>query len=116
MALRVHDFEASVQGDTHWDSAKRLVNWRAHQGSDSGRWTQVVPWDRQGYLNMANTAYVVSFCRRYRIPRPFRLRGPTPCPCGWSGVGSGRNVFDGDHGEANCVKRGWSRTGLVAAS
>eukprot|EP01044_Picomonas_judraskeda_P004481 COSAG03_NODE_394_length_8267_cov_48.943315_8_plen_25_part_01 len=25
----------------------------------------MVPWDRVGYLNMANTAYVVSFCRRY---------------------------------------------------
>eukprot|EP01044_Picomonas_judraskeda_P009045 COSAG03_NODE_1073_length_4898_cov_10.426339_9_plen_155_part_01 len=65
VALGVHSFEASLRADTHWDSAKRLVNWLAHQGALSGRWTQVVPWDRVGYLNMANTAYVVSFCRRY---------------------------------------------------
>ena len=110
VALGVHSFEASLRADTHWDSAKRLVNWLAHQGALSGRWTQVVPWDRVGYLNMANTAYVVSFCRRYRIPRPFRLRGPDPCKCGWGWGGLGRNVFDGDHDEADCAKRGWSRT------
>ena len=110
VALQVHAFEASLRRDTHWDSAKRLVNWLAHQGSFSGRWTQVIPWDRQGYLNMANTAYVVSFCRRYRIPRPARLRGPDPCKCGWAWAGLGRNIFDGDHDEADCAKRGWSRT------
>ena len=56
VALQVHAFEASLRRDTHWDSAKRLVNWLAHQGSFSGRWTQVIPWDRQGYLNMAMLA------------------------------------------------------------
>ena len=50
VALGVHSFEASLRADTHWDSAKRLVNWLAHQGALSGRWTQVVPWDRVGYL------------------------------------------------------------------
>ena len=58
VALQVRAFEASLRADTHWDSSKRLVNWLAHQGSDSGRWTQAIPWDRQGYLNMANTVPV----------------------------------------------------------
>ena len=74
------------------------------------RWTQVVPWDRQGHLNLTNTAYVVAFCRRYRLERPMRYRGPDKCKCGWSRVGLGRCEFDGDHDECVCEKRQWART------
>ena len=75
VALDVYAFEFSLRSDTHWDASRRLVNWRAHQGPMSGRWVEVVPWDRQGNNNLTNTAYVLSFCRRYRIERPKRLRG-----------------------------------------
>eukprot|EP01043_Picozoa_sp_COSAG02_P116840 COSAG02_NODE_53295_length_302_cov_1.950739_1_plen_57_part_10 len=34
-----------------------------------------VPWDRHGHYNVNNTAYYVSFARRYRLERPRRLQG-----------------------------------------
>ena len=58
VALHVHEFDVTLKADDHWDSARRYVNWMAHQGPMSAvRWTQVVPWDRQGNLNLTNTAY-----------------------------------------------------------
>ena len=75
----------------------------------SGRWVEVVPWDRQGNNNLTNTAYVLSFCRRYRIERPKRLRGADDAAkAGRDGVP--RRVFDGDYDEADCPKRAWQRT------
>eukprot|EP01043_Picozoa_sp_COSAG02_P044756 COSAG02_NODE_4028_length_5886_cov_2.738552_3_plen_147_part_00 len=82
----------------------------AHQGPVSGGWTRVVPWDRQGNLNLTNTAYLINFCRRYRLERPTRLQGPDPCKCGWCKGHIARSVFDGDHDEADCPKRAWART------
>ena len=96
VALDVYAFEFSLRSDTHWDASRRLVNWWAHQGSMSGRWAAVVPWDRQGNNNLTNTAYVLSFCRRYRIERPKRLRGADGTTAGGSG-GVRRRVFDGDY-------------------
>ena len=79
----------------------------------------VVPWDRQGYMNLTNTAYVVAFCRRYRLERPMCSRGPDKCACGWSSVGLGKCVFDGDHDECDCPRRSKQKTlvhhALVAA-
>ena len=66
-ALQVHEFERKLRADVHWDSSRRFVNWLANKGWVSSRWTQVVPWDRQGHLNLTNTAYVIAFCRRYRL-------------------------------------------------
>eukprot|EP01043_Picozoa_sp_COSAG02_P096734 COSAG02_NODE_32999_length_507_cov_0.833333_2_plen_61_part_01 len=60
----------------------------------SGRWATVVPWDRQGKNNLTNTAYVLSFCRRYRIERPKRLRGANDTTMSDRG-GVQRRVFDG---------------------
>ena len=109
VALDVYAFEFSLRSDTHWDASRRLVNWRAHQGPMSGRWVEVVPWDRQGNNNLTNTAYVLSFCRRYRIERPKRLRGADDAAkAGRDGVP--RRVFDGDYDEADCPKRAWQRT------
>ena len=65
---------------------------------------------RQGHLNLTNTAYVIAFCRRYRLERPVRYRGPDKCKCGWSRVGLGKCEFDGDHDECDCQKRQWART------
>ena len=62
------------------------------------------------YLNLSNTAYVIAFCRRYRLERPFRLRGPDTCKCGWSRVGLGKCCFDGDHDECDCQKQQWAKT------
>ena len=105
VALDVYAFEFSLRSDTHWDASRRLVSWMAHQGPMSGRWAAVVPWDRQGHNNLTNTAYVLSFCRRYRIERPKRLRGPRAPPGGVA-----RRVFDGDYDEADCPERAWQRT------
>ena len=65
----------------------------------------MVPWDRQGHNNLTNTAYLLSFCRRYRIERPKRLRGPDRKTAGMD-----RHVFDGDYDEADCPERAWQRT------
>ena len=118
-ALELHEFEQRLKVDTHWDSSRRLVNWLTQRGWNQGRWAMVVPWDRQGYMNLSNTAYVVAFCRRYRLGRPIRVRGSDKCTCGWSSVGLGTCVFDGDHDECDCPKRQRQKTlvhhALVAA-
>ena len=110
VALHVHEFDVTLKADDHWESARRYVNWMAHQGPVSGGWTRVVPWDRQGNLNLTNTAYLINFCRRYRLERPTRLQGPDPCKCGWCKGHIAHSVFDGDHDEADCPKRAWART------
>lgn len=98
VALQVFDFKCHIESSTHWDAARRVVNWLTCQGRVAGRWTQVVPWDRHGHLNMNNTAYVVAFCRRYRLERPHRLRGRT------------RDGFDGDYDECDDPQRQWAKT------
>ena len=87
----------------------------------SGRWVEVVPWDRQGNNNLTNTAYVLSFCRRYRIERPKRLRGADDATVEYSGTApsqysegtswkagprEGRAFFFQGRGGARRVKRG----------
>ena len=39
-----------------------------------------------------------------------RSRGPDKCACGWSSVGLGKCVFDGDHDECDCPKRSRQKT------
>ena len=75
VALEVYDFKCMLNASEDWDSVRRKDNYQACSGPQAGRWTQVVPWDRHGHLNMTNTAYLVAFCRRYRLERPRRLRG-----------------------------------------
>eukprot|EP01043_Picozoa_sp_COSAG02_P067477 COSAG02_NODE_10858_length_1844_cov_1.455899_2_plen_160_part_00 len=59
-----------------------------------------VPWDRHGHYNVNNTAYYVSFARRYRLERPRRLQGG----------GGPRGHFDGDFDECMDPKRQWTKT------
>ena len=70
VSLNVHEFHGELAVSTHWDAARRLVNWLASHGPVAGRWATVVPWDRQGHLNLTNTNYLLAFCRRYRLERP----------------------------------------------
>ena len=74
VSLAVHDFEERLDGATTPDASRRLVNWRSVCDRRAGRWVAAVPWDRHGHLNVNNTAYYVSFARRYRLERPRRLR------------------------------------------
>ena len=46
VALQVYDFKCHLESSTHWDAARRAVNWLTCQGRVAGRWIQVVPWDR----------------------------------------------------------------------
>jgi len=110
VSLNVHEFHGELAVSTHWDARRRLVNWLASQGSVAGRWATVVPWDRQGHLNLTNTNYLLAFCRRYRLERPRRLRGPDgKCACGHRAGGMCAG-FDGDHDECDCPKRQWAKS------
>ena len=81
-----------------------------HEEPVAGRWATVVPWDRQGHLNLTNTNYLLAFCRRYRLERPRRLRGRDGvCACGHRSGGM-RADFDGDHDECDCPKRQWAKS------
>ena len=59
VSMEVYDFKCELDASTHWDVARRKVNYEACCGAQAGRWTQVVPWDRHGHLNMRNVAYLV---------------------------------------------------------
>lgn len=110
VSLNVHEFHGELAVSTHWDARRRLVNWLASQGPVAGRWATVVPWDRQGHLNLTNTNYLLAFCRRYRLERPRRLRGPDgKCACGHRAGGMCAG-FDGDHDECDCPKRQWAKS------
>ena len=74
VSLAVHAFEERLAGATTPDASRRLVNWRSVCDKRAGRWVAAVPWDRHGHYNVNNTAYYVSFARRYRLERPRRLR------------------------------------------
>lgn len=60
VSMEVYDFKCDLAASEDWDSARRKVNYEACCGMQAGRWTQVVPWDRHGHLNMSNTAYTVA--------------------------------------------------------
>ena len=100
VSLAVWAFERRVSNSTHEDAGRRLVNWRSVCDPNAGRWVTAVPWDRHGHLNVNNTAYRVSFARRYRLGRPMGLRGV-------SGEARG---FDGDHDECADPQRQWTKT------
>ena len=53
------------------------------------------------FKNMTNVAYLVAFCRRYRLERPHRLRGFKR---------DGVVEFDGDYDECDDPKRQWAKT------
>ena len=105
VALEVYDFKCTLNASEDWDSVRRTVNYQACSGPQAGRWTQVVPWDRHGHLNMTNTAYLVAFCRRYRLERPRRLRGRRLEEAEGFAMG-----FDGDYDECDDPKRQWAKS------
>ena len=65
VAMEVYDFRCDLEASDDWDSVRRKVNYETCCGVQAGRWTQVVPWDRHGHLNMSNTAYLVAFYMDY---------------------------------------------------
>ena len=110
ISQQIFDFGQQLTACRHWDALKRRANWLAECSRAAGRWTQVVPWDRMGYLNLTNTSYIIAFARRYRMERPDRFRGPDACRCGFCARAGGVRRFDGDHDESDCMKRGWNKT------
>ena len=100
VSLAAWEFERRVGGSAHEDAGRRLANWRSVCDPNAGRWVTAVPWDRHGHMNVNNTAYRVSFARRYRLQRPAGLRGR----------GGPAHMFDGDYDECGNPQRQWTKT------
>ena len=87
---------------------RRFKNWLAECDRQAGRWTQAVPWQREGKNSLSNVVYRTAFARRYRLSRPQCARGHGTCKCNKSDGLFRRH--DGDHEEADCKERNWAKT------
>ena len=104
-ALQTANFEADAQRNTDAGAIRRFRNWLAECDRQAGRWTQAVPWQREGYCSLSNTVYRTAFARRYRLTRPRCAQGPNTCKCGKKHSADLFRRHDGDHDEADCKSR-----------
>jgi hypothetical protein len=58
-AITIRDFEADLTASSDLPALERLKNWRTVQGKQAGRWTQVCPWQEEGYLSLTNSLYAL---------------------------------------------------------
>jgi len=107
-AIQVADFETDARADQSPGAMRRFKNWLAECDRQAGRWTQAVPWQREGKNSLSSTVYRTAFARCYRLSRPRCARGQGTCKCNKSDGLFRRH--DGDHEEADCKERNWAKT------
>ena len=129
---QVVELDAAMAADSSHGAQVRRANWCAEFDGQAGRWVRAIPWDREGYLSLSNTAYRIAFARRYRLSRPTcartsackcigdscrcsrNSRAPQPqpvCTCGVDLTHGGNFIgHDGDHDESDCTSRAWVKT------
>ena len=62
-ALQVADFETDARADQSPGALRRFKNWLAECDRQAGRWTQAVPWQREGKNSLSSTfASIVAPC------------------------------------------------------